>query len=515
MPVPRPHSAMRKIREILRLALGEGLSRRTTAAATGLPYTTVSDHLVRAAVAGLGWPLPEGMDDAQLEARLFARAESPPSASRPLPDWSTVHRELRRKGVTLQLLHMEYKEREPDGYQYTQFCRHYRAWERHLDVVMRQEHRAGEKLFVDFAGQTIPIVDPATGEIRPAQLFVAVLGASSYTYAEATPSQELPHWIAAHVHALTFFGGCARLIVPDNLRSGVTRAHRYEPDINPTYAEMAAHYGAAVVPARPRRPRDKAKAEQGVLLAERWIAAALRHRTFFSIAEANEAIRERLAWLNARPFKKLPGSRAVLFAELDRPALRALPPEPYEFAIWKTATVNVDYHVEVDRHWYSVPHQLVGAGCDIRVTAATVEVFCRGRRVASHRRSSEQRRFTTDAAHMPEAHRRHAEWTPSRIVRWAEQTGPAVAALVAAIMASRPHPEQGFRSCLGIMRLGRRYGDARLEAAAARALAIRALSYRSVESILKSGLDGLPLPGTEQVTTIGDHANVRGAGYYE
>ena len=516
MPVPRPRSAMRKIREILRLALGEGLSRRATGAATGLPYTTVSDHLVRAARAGLGWPLPDGMDDAQLEARLFARAEPPPSASRPLPDWPTVHRELRRKGMTLQLLHMEYKERQPSGYQYTQFCRHYRAWQRHLDVVMRQEHRAGEKLFVDFAGQTIPITDPATGEIRQAQLFVAVLGASSYTYAEALPSQELPHWIAAHVHAFSFLGGCTALIVPDNLRSGVTRAHRYEPDINRSYAEMAAHYGAAVIPARPYKPRDKAKAEQGVLLAERWILAALRHRTFFSIAEANEAIAERLAWLNARPFKTLPGSRASLFTELDRPALRPLPAQPYEFAVWKTATVNIDYHVEVDRHWYSVPYGLVGERCDIRVTAAIVEVLHRGRRVASHRRSDEQRRFTTDAAHMPEAHRRHAEWSPSRIVAWAGGTGPATAALVTAIMASRPHPEQGFRSCLGIMRLGRRYGDERLEAAAARALAIRALSYRSVESILRNGLDGLPLPGSEPVTTtIGDHANVRGAGYYE
>ena len=515
MPVPRPRSAMRKIREILRLALGEGLSRRATGAATGLPYTTVSDHLVRARRAGLGWPLPDGMDDAQLEARLFARAEPPPSASRPLPDWPMVHRELRRKGVTLALLHMEYKEREPAGYQYTQFCRHYRAWARHLDVVMRGEHRAGEKLFVDFAGQTIPIVDPATGEITQAQLFVAVLGASSYTYAEALPSQELPHWIAAHVAAFAYFGGATRLIVPDNLRSAVSRAHRYEPDINPTYAEMAAWYGCAVIPARPYKPRDKAKAEQGVLLAERWILAALRHRTFFSIAEANAAIVERLAWLNARPFKKLPGSRASLFAELDRPALRPLPPAPYAFAVWKTATVNIDYHVEVDRHWYSVPYGLVGEGCDIRVTAAIVEVLHRGRRVASHRRSDEQRRFTTDAAHMPESHRRYREWTPGRIVAWAGGAGPATAALVAEILASRPHPEQGFRSCLGIMRLGRRYGDARLEAAAARALAVRAHSYRSVESILRNGLDGLPLPGSEPVTTIGDHANVRGAGYYE
>ena len=344
---------------------------------------------------------------------------------------------------------------------------------------------------------------------------MAVLGASNYTYAEALPSQAELWWTAAHVRAFEFMGGSPAILVPDNLKAGVTKAHRYEPVLNPSYAEMAAHYGCAVLPARPRKPRDKAKAEQGVLLAERWILAALRHRTFFSIAEANEAIRERLAWLNARPFKKLPGSRLRLFAELDRPALRHLPSVPYEFAVWKTATVNIDYHVEVDRHWYSVPYQLVGEGCDIRVTAAIVEVLHKGRRVASHRRSSEQRRFTTDAAHMPEAHRRHAEWTPGRIVAWASGTGPATAALVSAIMASRPHPEQGFRSCLGIMRLGRRYGDERTEAAAARALAIRALSYRSVESILRNGLDGLPLPGSEPVTTIGDHANVRGAGYYE
>ena len=295
----------------------------------------------------------------------------------------------------------------------------------------------------------------------------------------------------------------------------MSRAHRYEPDINPTYAEMAAWYGAAVIPARPYKPRDKAKAESGVLLAERWILAALRNRTFFSLAEANAAIAERLAWLNARPFRKLPGSRASLFAELDRPALRPLPPAPYEFATWKTATVNIDYHVEVDRHWYSVPYQLVGEHCDIRVTAAIVEVLHNGRRMASHPRSGEQHRFTTEPAHMPESHRRYLEWTPGRIVAWAEGAGPATGALVTEVMASRPHPEQGFRSCLGIMRLGRRYGDERLEAAASRALAIRAYSYRSVESILRNGFDSLPLPGSEPVITIGDHANVRGAGYYE
>lgn len=507
---------MRKIRQILRLALGEGLSRRQVAAATGVPPATVGDHLARARLAALSWPLPEGADDAWLEARLFAPPSPPvPSELRAVPHWPTVHKELRRKGVTLQLLWLEYRERHPDGFGYSWFCQAYRRWQGHLDLVMRQEHRAGEKLFVDFAGMTLPIVDPETGEVWQAQLFVAVLGASSYTYAEALPSQALPHWISGHVHAFEAFGGCPAIIVPDNLKAGVSRAHRYEPGINPTYEEMAAHFGAVVIPGRPRKPRDKAKAENGVLQAERWVLAALRQRTFFSLAEANAAIAERVAWLNARPFRKLPGSRRSMFEDLDRPALRPLPARRYEYAEWLAAKVNIDYHVEVERHWYSVPHQLVGVRLDIRVTAGVVEVLHKGRRVASHRRSMQQGRFTTLAEHMPESHRRHAEWTPGRIVAWAERTGPATAELVAAIMAGRPHPEQGFRSCLGIMRLGRRYGEERLEAACARALAARGLTFRSVESILKAGLDGLPLPGAEPVTTLGDHANVRGAAYYE
>ena len=515
MPVSRPRSAMRKIREVLRLSLGDGLSRRQVGIATGLPYTTVADQLARAHAAGLGWPLPAGLDDAALEAALFASAALPPPLTRPLPDWVEVHRELRRKGVTLQLLWIEYKARHPDGYQYTQFTERYRRWARHLDVVMRHDHRAGEKLFVDYPGQTIPIVDPETGEVAGAELFVAVLGASNYTYAEATASQALPDWIGAHVAAFEFMGGAPAIVVPDNLRSGVTRAHRYEPELNRTYAEMAAHYGTAIIPARPNKPRDKAKVEAGVLVAERWILAALRNRTFFSLAEANAAIRERLVWLNNRPFKKLPGSRASLFAELDAPALRPLPERPYEYATWKTATVNIDYHVEVERHWYSVPYGLVRERTDVRLAASTVEVFVRGRRVASHLRSHQPGRHTTDPAHMPESHRRHLEWTPGRIVRWAEQTGPATGELVAAILASRPHPEQGYRSCLGILRLGRRYGAERLEAAAVRALAIRARSYRSVESILRTGLDRQPLPDAVAAGPTRRHANLRGATYYE
>lgn len=512
--MPRPRSAMRKIREVLRLTLAEGLSRRRVSAAVRLPLTTVSDYVSRAQEVGLGWPLPEGMDDRELEARLFVSA-GPPVQTRALPDWAEVHRELRRKGMTLQLLWMEYKERHPDGYQYSQFCRRYRLWQRHLDVVMRQEHRAGEKLFVDFPGQTIPIVDPRTGVITPAELFVAVLGASNYTYAEALQSQELPHWIAGHVHTFEYMQGAPEVVVCDNLRAGVTRSHRYEPDVNATYLEMAAHYGCAVIPARAGKPRDKAKVEAGVLIAERWILASLRDCRFFSLVEANAAIRQKLEHLNRRPFKKLEGSRQSLFEELERPVLRPLPSRSYEYAIWKRATVNIDYHVEVERHYYSVPYQLAGQCCDARVTASTVEIFLRGRRVASHPRSNVRGRHTTDAYHMPDSHRRYQEWSPGRVIRWAERTGPATAELVHGIMTSRPHPEQGFRSCLGILRLGRRYGSDRLEAASKRALAIQALSYRSVESILKNGLDRHPLPAPAPTLSRREHDNVRGATYYE
>src|SRR3989442_2858443 len=423
--MPRPRSAMRQIREVLRLRLGEKLSGRQVSAALGLPLTTVWDYVNRAHEAGFGWPLPGELDDAELEAMLFASAARPPSALRPLPDWAQVHREIRRKGVTLQLLNLEYLEQHPGGYQYSQFCELYRRWQRGIDLVMRQEHRAGEKMFIDYAGQTIPVIERATGVITEAQIFVTVLGASNYTYAEAFPSQELPYWIAGHAHALTFYGGAARLWVPDNLWSGVTKSHRYEPVINRTYEEMATHYGCAVLPARPRKPRDKAKVELGVLLVERWILARLRNRTFYSFAELNAAIRELVDCLNRRPFKKMPGSRLSLFEELERPALRPLPATPYEFALWQTAKVNVDYHVEVDRHYYSVPYQLAGETCDVRLTAGVVEIFLRERRVASHLRSYQRGRHTTEPAHMPASHRRHLEWTPGRIVSCAQKTGPA------------------------------------------------------------------------------------------
>ena len=512
--MPRPHIAMRKIRDVLRLSFQEGLSRRQVARAVQLPTTTVAHYVQRAKAAELSWPLPNELDDAALEARLFVSAAI--AVIRPVPDWQKVHLELRRKGITLMLLWHEYRETHTDGYAYSQFCEHYRSWRRHLDAVMRQHHVAGEKMFVDFPGMTIPIFDLRTGEkTLDAELFVAVLGCSSYLYAEAFASQKLIWWVTGHVHALEFYGGSPAICVCDNLRAGVTRPHRYEPDVNATFAEMAAHYSMAIIPARSYKPRDKAKAENGVLLAERWIIARLRKERFTSLAELNVRIRQLLVWINKRPFKKIDGSRASLFESLDAPALRPLPAAPYEFATFRTAKVNIDYRIEYrpDRHYYSVPHRLIGEKVTVRITASIVEIFFAGSRVASHVRDTRPG-FTTDPAHMPESHRRHAEWTPSRIVAWAEKTGEATAELVAEIMARRPHPEQGFRSCLGIMRLGNHYGAGRLEAACRRALTVHSFSYRSVESILKNGLDQKPLPKQTPQPTHGSHANVRGPGYY-
>jgi transposase len=505
---------MRKIKEVLRLKWGQGLSNRQIAKACGIARPTVAEYLRRVAEAGLSWPLPANLDEATLEQQLFPPPPSLPAQARGVPDWSRVHQELKRKGVTLFLLWQEYRETHPEGYQYSWFCDHYRAWQGKLDVVMRQDHRAGEKLFVDYAGQTMPVVDWDTGEIREAQIFVAVLGASNYTYAEATWTQGLPDWIGSHRRAFSFLGGVPELVVPDNLRAGVSKAHRYEPDTNPTYQDMAAHYGVAVLPTRVRRPRDKAKVEAGVLLVERWILAALRRRTFFSLAELNAAIAGLLEKLNARPFKKLPGCRRAHFEALDKPALKALPAEPYEYAEWKKARVHIDYHVAVEGHYYSVPHALIKRQLDVRTTQNTVECFYRGQRVASHRRSQQKGRHTTIPAHMPEAHRQAGEWSPQRLSSWAAKTGPATGKLITTVLTSRRHPQQAYRSCLGILRLGKAYGDDRLEAACRRALTLGSHSYKSIESILKHRLDDKPLAEQQELALPEDHDNIRGPSYY-
>ena len=506
---------MRRVRQVLKLAQEAGLKQRQIARSLTMSPTTVGEYLRRAKLAGLSWPLPEGCDDAQLAARLFPPPPKLAPAQRPLPDWAEVHCERKRKGVTLALLWEEYKTNYPDGLQYSQFCEHSRRFAKRVDLVMRQHHRAGEKLFVDYAGQTIPIVNRITGEIRDAQIFIATLGASNFTYAEATWTQTLPDWCASHVRALAYFGSCPELFVPDNLKSAVTRACHYEPLLNRTYETLAEHYGVVIIPARVRRARDKAKVENAVLLVERWILARLRNVTFFSLDELNREIQRLLEGLNNKPFQKLPGSRRSLFESLERPAMTPLPAQPYVYAEWGRVRVNIDYHIEVGRHYYSVPHALVGKQLDVRLTANTVELLHQGNRVASHRRSTHQGHHTTVTEHMPKSHREYALWTPERLVRWAEKFGTATAELVASILASRRHPQQGFRSCLGILRLGKSFGDERLEAAARRALSIDARSYRSVHSILKNGLDRQALASTEgpdREPIV--HHNIRGARYY-
>lgn len=509
--MPAERISMRKIQDVLRLRWQAALPFRQIGLWVGIAPSTASDYVGRAEAAGLCWPLPEALSETQLECLLFP-PEPVPGTIRPQPDWDYVHRELRRKGVTLQLLWQEYKADHPDGYQYSRFCDHYRVWQGKIDVVMRQEHRFGEKLFVDYAGQTVPVIDERTGEERQAQIFVAVLGASNYTYAEATWTQGLPDWIASHKRAFAFFGGTPEIVIPDNLKTGITKAHRYEPDINPTYHDLAVHYGVAIIPARVRTPRDKAKVEVGVQIVERWILAALRNHRFFSLHELNAAIAGLLDRLNSRPFKKLPGSRRSVFEAHERVLLRPLPQTPYTFAEWKKARVHIDYHVEVDGHYYSVPYQHARQQVNVRLTETTVEILQRGHRIASHARSWRRGCHTTVKAHMPPSHRHVADWTPERLTAWAAKVGPSTAALVERVIASRRHPEQGYRSCLGILRLGEAYGNDRLEAAAARALAIGAFSYRSLVSILKKGLDSRPLPQTE--AHIVRHANIRGRAYY-
>lgn len=513
--MPTERVSMRKIREVIRLSWGGKLSPRAVARSCGIGRTTVREYLQRATRAGLSWPLPEGLSDSDLEALLFPPPVSPHNAPRPLPDWQALHEELKRKGVTLFVLWEEYKAVHPDGYEYSRFCDLHREWMGKLPVWMRQEHKAGEKLFVDYAGMTMPVVDRRTGEVREAQIFVATLGASHYTYAEGSWTQTLPDWISSHVRALEFLGGVPSLIVPDNLRSGVSYSCRYDPDANPTYRDFAEHYGTAIMPARVRRPRDKSPVELGVKGVEQRILAKLRNRTFFSLAELNQAISILLADYNRRPFQQLDGSRRSLFEKLDKPALTPLPQTRYEYAEWEKARVNLDYHVRADGHYYSVPYRLVKEEVQVRLTITAVEIFHNGVRVASHLRAYQKHRFTTKKEHMPESHRAHAEWTPERVIRWVGRAGEATAEVAERIIASRPHPEQGFRACMGIKRLGETYGTDRLEAACRRALAIQSPSYRSVKSILESGLDqkpmALPSPGSPPI----EHENVRGADYYQ
>jgi len=506
---------MRKIKDILRQRWLLERPQRQIAQALEVGLGTVNGVVQRATEAGLSWEIVAKLSETELAEKLYPRrGEKTDQFDLPSPE--RIDLELRKPGVTLRLLHLEYRERFPAGCGYTKFWRHYTDWRGCQNPVMRLVHRAGEKAFSDYAGKKPHWVDPMTGEMHAAELFVCVLGASNYTFARASETQRVGDWIHSHIQAVEFFGGVPELIVPDQLKSAVSVASPYEPEIQRTFEDWATHYGTAVLPARPRRPRDKAKVEVAVLIVERWILARLRHQTFFSLDELNARIAELVVELNARTMRRYGKSRRQMFEELDRGALKALPTERFECATWRRFKVHIDYHVAVDHHYYSVPSQHVGQEVEVAITARTVEIFLRGQRLAAHRRSDRRGQYTTVAEHMPKAHQRHAQWTPTRLILWAKKVGPFTAALVEAILIDRPHPEMGYRSCLGLMRLSRAYGSERMELASARALAVKARSYRHVESILKSGLDRLPAPTPSKPSggSGGSHENIRGKSYY-
>ena len=502
---------MRHIREALRLGLSCGVSSRDIGRSLKISHFSAQKYLRIAHEAGLDWIKIAVMSDESLER--LVRGKPPRQTGKPLPDYAYVHREMKKKGVTLELLWQEYKEAHPDGYQDTQFREYYHAFIKTLRLSLRQTHKAGATLFVDYAGHTIPIHDRNTGRIFQAQIFVAVLGASNYTFAEATADQSLESWIGSHVRSFEYFGGVTEKIVSDNLKAGVNLPCRYEPEINRTYADMIAHYGTVVIPARVRHPKDKAKVEVGVQIVERWILAALRNRKFFGLEELNEAIGELLVRLNEKSFQKLPGSRLSTFRDLEEPALKPLPGERYEFARWKKVRVNIDYHVEIEKHYYSVPYLLVHQEVTARYTTRTVEIFHREKRVASHLRSFLEWKPTTVHEHMPPSHQEHLSWTPSKMIARASTIGRQTASVVEHILNSRQYPELGYRSCLGILRLARAYSEPRLELACARAVKIGAYSYRSVKSILKNGLDQNVFPAGAKTANI-THPNIRGGNYF-
>ena len=505
---------MRKIRDILRLRLDAGLSIRQIKASTKASIGAIQKLLTRADELGLAWPLPPEMDDGELARLFYPGADTRVSARYQAPDWPAIHQELKRKGVTRQLLWEEYSQQYPNRcYSYSQFCDRYTHWRGLQKRSMRQTHKAGEKCFVDYCGQTVPIICAATGEIRPAQIFVAVLGASNYTYAEATRTQSLPDWLHSHVRAFEYFGGSTAIVVPDNLRSGVTRACRYDPDINASYQQWAEHYQVAVVPARPYKPKDKAKVEVSVQIVERWILARLRHHTFFSLAELNQCIRALLDELNQKPFKQLPGNRRQAFEQLDKPALRPLPRHPYRYVDIKPVKVNIDYHVQYQVRHYSVPHQYVGETLELHASENLVTLYFRQHPVATHARSYIPG-ATTEPAHMPKRHQKHQKWTPGRLKNWAQDIGPETLTWVTLQLDTRDHPEQAYRVCLGLLNLSREYPHKRLDAACRIANRGGLRRLRQIKSILTSNHDQLPEQLTLETTLPQDHENIRGPKNY-
>ena len=504
--------SMRKISELLRQKYELECSYRSIARSLNISISTVAEYIARAKAAGISWPLPEGMTEENLYSKLFLPVNNN-VVKRTRPDWEWVHKELRRKGVTLLLLWREYRAIHSDGIGYTRFCVEYAAFVKSVSPVMRQIHKAGEKCFVDYAGMTVPWVDINTGVIQEAQIFVGALGASQFAFVEATHTQQLPDWIQSHVRMFEAFGGVTSIVVPDNLRSGIKKAHRYDPDINQNYQYLGEHYGFAIVPARVAEPKDKAKVENAVGWVERQILAPLRNLTFTSLTGINSEIKKRLAIIHCQSFQKMKISRQELYETIDKPALKPLPTEPYQYAEWKKATINIDYHFVFNEHYYSVPHTYIHKSVEIRGTAKTVECFYKGQRIASHPRSFQRYGYSTLSEHMPEEHRAYAEWTPERIQRWATKIGPNTAKFIEAMMASRPFPQQAYRACLGVLRLGKKYEESRLEKACAKGLVAGATRYQQIECMLKNKLEEDILTPKSHPLPI--HENVRGPSYYQ
>ena len=507
--------SMRKIKEVIRLGLVCGLSLRGIGRSLSISHITAKKYLLAAQKAGLTWQQVQGMGDAELFQVVKAfKGQTAVQIRQPMPDYTWIIGELKKKGVTVELLWQEYKESNPDGYQYTQFREYLSRFKNKLNLSLRQTHKAGEKMFVDYAGQTVPIHDRQTGGVRQAQIFVGVLGASNYTYAQGAWDQGLSNWIDAHINAFEYFQGVPAAVICDNLKAGVSSACRYEPDINPTYADMAAYYGTAIIPARAGKPKDKAKVEAAVLVVERWILASLRNRKFFSLEELNQVIKELLVKLNLRPFKKIAGSRESVFKDIEQQALNELPEARYELSQWKKARVNIDYHVELNGHYYSAPYQLAHEEVELKFTAQVLEIIYHSQRVASHKLNSRRGWHTTIKEHMPKSHQQYLEWTPSRMMDISKQIGNHTFRVVENILGSRQYPELGYRSCLGILRLSKAYTTERLEAACKRALAIGACSYKSVRSILETGLDKQQVQERINHPVIA-HENIRGNTYFD
>lgn len=511
---------MRKLKDALRLKFEGGLSHQQIATALGISKGVVTKYVGLAVAAGLDAAVIASMDEGALERRLLASPR--PSGSYAQADFGQMHQELGRKGVTLMLLWDEYCAQASDEHSagnggkpwsYSQFCENYREFSKRLKRSMRQVHRAGEKLFIDYAGPTVALMVHGQ-EVGRANIFVAALGVSGYCFACATPAQTARDWLGATARALMFYGAVPQLIVPDNPRALVTRADRYEPLLTDSVQDFARHYGCSVLPARAYHPQDKPKVELSVLLVERWILARLRKHQFTSVEAVNDAIAPLLHWLNQRAFQKLPGSRASVFAQLDAPALMALPVQPWEWAVFKTVRVHIDSHVEFEGHRYSVPHALVGLALELRVSAQAVEALHRGNRVASHMRCAHKGGFTTVTEHLPERHQHHAQWTPERLVAWGARIGVACAGVVTKMLERQRHPEHAYRASLGLLNLSKRYGDARLEAACTMALGLGTSKYSHIRDILLNRRDLLQASTAPEWSSPA-HAHVRGPGYYQ